>query len=376
MGYQLTSAGLTVMRESEIVAELQAAFVREFGDDAAVDVQKPDSVLSRIIGVMANREAALGEMMQAVYRARSIQDAQGEALDSAAAWKGLTRNGATKTQVTVQLTGDAGASIIKGRRFAISSGEVFLTTETVTLDGSGDGEVDVLADEAGATVVLAGETWTIVSAVPGLTSVANSAAGVTGQEEETEAALRLRIEGSGATGDATRASIESDLADLDTLSHVTVRENDTEDTDADGVPAHYLAVVIYPTPDDADAVGQLIMRKAAGCGTYGDTLVTVTDSKGEAHDVYYTVASEVAVDVTATVTVKARYVAATVKAEVAAAIQSFFDTLAIGQDVHTWELITAIGNVPGVATLTLTLPVADVTIAIDELGIAGTVSVP
>lgn len=375
--YQLTADGLSVPRESEIVSELQAAFSAAFGAELNVDVTNPDSIAGRLIGILAEREAAIGELAQAVYASRRRSGAVGEALDVLAELRGIDRNGATRTSATVTLVGTPGAIVSRGTRYATDSAVEYVQSETVTLDGSGDGTATVLADVAGAVPLLANGITTIVTAVAGLSSATNASAGVTGRDEELDAPLRVRLDGAGAVaGSSTRASIAAALGDLDYLSHVVVRENDTETTDSDGVPRQYLAIVIYPTPDDDTEIGELVLaRKGDGTGTYGSTTIDALDSQGEAHSISYTVATTSSVAVTATVGVADGYTDAEVVAEVEAAIAAYFAALEIGQDVQTYRLIVAIGSVEGVDAVTLVAPASDQSIGLSVLGIAGTVTI-
>ena len=65
-----------------------------------------------------------------------------------------------------------------------------------------------------------------------------------------------------------------------------VYENDTDATDANGIPAHSLAAVIHG--GDGPSVAKAIFEtKAPGIGTYGSTSEVITDEGGQQHRVYF-----------------------------------------------------------------------------------------
>jgi hypothetical protein len=128
--------------------------------------------------------------------------------------------------------------------------------------------------------------------VTGVSNVANPQDMLVGNATETDEALRLRrqVELHGLSTsplESVRAAIE-ELADV---TSVTVFENTTDLTNADGMPPHSVeAVVTGGTGTEIRST--LFGNVAAGIQTYGNTSGTVTDSMGQVHTIKYTVPTE------------------------------------------------------------------------------------
>ena len=111
--------------------------------------------------------------------------------------------------------------------------------------------------------------------------------GLTREPGEDDATVRKKISdsmsGRGAGSlDAIMAAVKSCLWVRD----AKVYENDTDATDANGIPAHSIAAVIYG--GNGPAVAQAIFEtKAPGVGTYGSAYEDIQDAVGNTHRIYY-----------------------------------------------------------------------------------------
>ena len=105
---------------------------------------------------------------------------------------------------------------------------------------------------------------------------------------EDDAAARGRI--SAALAAKGAGSIDAIIAAVKAAKWVRdamVYENDTDATDARGIPGHSLATVIYA--GDGPSVARAIWEtKAPGIGTFGNSSDVFTDESGEQHRVYFT----------------------------------------------------------------------------------------
>ena len=91
---------------------------------------------------------------------------------------------------------------------------------------------------------------------------------------------------SGEDDAAARGRISAALAAKGWVRSSKVYENDTDSTDANGIPAHSLAAVIHG--GDGPSVAKAIFEtKAPGIGTYGSTSEVITDEGGQEHRVYF-----------------------------------------------------------------------------------------
>ena len=95
--------------------------------------------------------------------------------------------------------------------------------------------------------------------------------------------VRAKIAGTMASrGAGSLDSIQAAVSLCQWVRDAKVYENDTDSTDANGIPAHSIAAVIYG--GNGPAVAQAIYdHKAPGIGTYGSTSETIVDLNGNSH---------------------------------------------------------------------------------------------
>lgn len=298
----LTSTGFTPLRESEIVAELQAIYRERFGSGTNVDTADPDSVPGQLIAIQAQREALLWELGESVYAARDPAGADGVPLDVLASLVVDPRRPATPTTVEVTLSGTAGKSVPAGKRVADADGNLF-TLPAFVIGAGGTVASTATAVVPGPLVVPPTTLTVIVDTVAGWTGVTNAAAGTTGDAAEVDAEVRQRIESSSSvSGSATVAAIAARLGAIAGAQSATVTENATPAT-VDGIPAHAFEPVLYPDTVDEDEIARILHEhKPAGIQAYGDETATYTDEYGTDHDYGYTWATEVPQAVTVTLT--------------------------------------------------------------------------
>ena len=112
--------------------------------------------------------------------------------------------------------------------------------------------------------------------------------GLTRQEGEDDAAARGRISAALAAKEAgSLDAVSAAVRSAQWVRSSKVYENDTDSTDANGIPAHSLAAVIHG--GDGPSVARAIYEtKAPGIGTYGNTSDVFTDGDGNEHRIYFT----------------------------------------------------------------------------------------
>jgi len=156
---------------------------------------------------------------------------------------------------------------------------------------------------------------------------------------ETDAQLRIRI--AAAMASKGCASAEALLAALKSLRYVrdaAVYVNDTAATDANGIPAHSLACVVY-SGLPAEIRETIWKKKAPGIGTYGTTSGTYTDPDGNEHTVSYSApASTQITRVVKVRTLKSDFVLADQEDGMRDAIVGFVQGLGIGKGLIVSQL--------------------------------------
>lgn len=103
----------------------------------------PGSVFATIIGIFAERESLIWDLIEEVYNAMYPTTAEGANLDNAVGFNGITRLGAAKSRVlNFLLFGDDLSTIAAGTQFSVdgNSQAIFQTENTVTL-GAGRNDI-------------------------------------------------------------------------------------------------------------------------------------------------------------------------------------------------------------------------------------------
>lgn len=274
--------------ERPTFTEIRAAIVERMRDIYGPINTGPESAIGQQIAIMAERENLLWDAQEAVYLSQYPDSAAGRSLDGAVQLTGISRQGATRTVVTVQLSGDTGTIIPQGSQASTDDGDIFETVNTVTL-GSEGAEVQMIALEPGVVLALAGTLTNIETPVSGWDGVTNDADGDTGRAVETDPELRLRrLESLSVTGAGTVEAIRSRLLQqVNDVTAVTIIENRTDTVDVDGRPPHSFETVVQGGLDQD--IGDLLWQvKPAGIETFGNITVSVDDSQGETQALSFT----------------------------------------------------------------------------------------
>lgn len=120
-----------------------------------------------------------------------------------------------------------------------------------------------------------GELNTIVTPISGWTEITNRAPGTLGRNEESDDDLRSRRSRSLKLGGTnTIESITSRLSQLEGVLAQRVAVNNTDSTNAEGIPAHSIRAIVDGGVSE-DIARVLFNYVAAGIGYYGATTINV-----------------------------------------------------------------------------------------------------
>lgn len=293
----LSSTGLTIKTTDEVLDEINTEMRATIS--AGLNLSSA-SVLGQINGIMAAKFAELWEVARAVYSAFDPDASTGASLDRLSAVTGTVRQAATKSRVTATVNIDDGFSQAAGALVAHVNGDParrFVSAETAANSSGVAANVSVAfeAETAGAVECLAGQLTVIAEPVTGWNSITNAADATVGLETDTDSQLRVRRRDELAGGSHTTDAIRTDLLQNESLGVIFARvlENDTDTTDANGVPRKSIEAIVYgpasPTSDDDQALAEALWAaKPAGIRAYGTTSKTVTDEQGNEHAVSFT----------------------------------------------------------------------------------------
>lgn len=361
----LTSAGLTLERATAIRDRILDDLEALPGVGTIDRTRLDQRVDGQYASIMAQLIDELGQALQSVADARSINNAQGRQLDDLCELTGTVRDAATYSTAPVTLAGTSGTVIPAGSLVENSTtGSRWVLQDAVTL-ASGTGSGTVQAQTAGAVQAEAGQIDTIVSGVTGWDTVTNASAAVVGSERETDQALRLRrlveLQGAGAgSANAIRAAVSA----LESVTGVVVIANNSPTAGTvQGVALDGSTIAVFIWPDTLDTeekteLVETIWAKApAGIQLYGTQSATVTDAAGGTQTVAWEWATEITLtDLTITVGLASGYALGDVEEPIETLVLDYFDGLSVGDRVSVLDLSCQIRDeVPGVQSLTFAI---------------------
>lgn len=378
----IDDAGLHIPSYVDIRDDLVDQFKQIYGQDIYLENDSQDY---QMISAFALKTYDTMQLLQIVYNNRSPKTAVGTALDSIVKLNGIARKAASYSTCVLTLTGDVGTVIAAGVA-EDDAGNTWNLPENVAFTSSTI-EVTAQCSAIGAIEASPGTITKITNPQKGWLSVTNTVPAVAGEPIETDEQLRYRQSISVAI--PSQNMVNSTIAGIASVTGVTrykVYDNDTNETDSNGIPGHSIAAVVEGGLDE-DVAEQIYLRKGPGGGTYGTTSVTYINADGLPNTVRFFRPTYVPIDVTVTVKKNGTYtttVADTIKNN----IEQYIGALDIGYDVLVTGILTAVAaSISNVAQpefslqeITIgkeagSLSTADIDILYNEVASAGTVTV-
>lgn len=349
--YGLTDQGfvkkpLTVIRE-----ELNDVFRNAFGSSISLHDR---SIFGIIVGILAERFSLIWELLEVISASQDPDKATGALLRSICTLTGTFELAPSPSNVTLTLVGDDGTAIAAGTIVqTFSTHKDFVTLEDAVISqqdswfpttsydvddrvyngtpqyvfrcviagtsaggagpqgtigplvvdgsctweilGEGTGYVDTLAEstETGQVVGAPRDINVIVNAISGWDTVTNFQGAELGRDVETNAELRQRRDDElAAAGNSPFDALRAELLKIIGVTSVTLFPNNSDLTDADGVPPHAVEALVRGG-DDQDIFDSLLAGVAVGIGTHGNQVGAATDSQGTSQVEKFSRATEV-----------------------------------------------------------------------------------
>lgn len=256
-----------------------------YGPDINVEPNSPDG---QLINLFAQAAVDLEELAAQIYNSFDPDLAVGKVLDLRCAINGVIRRPGTYTQQLVNVTADravtiAGLDTAPDAPFTISdnAGNRFFLVSTYSFGGAGTQSLMFRAEKIGTVLTTIGTLTNISTVTLGITGVNNSvAATATGTPEETDANLRIRRANSVAL--PSRGFLDGligALQDVIGVLQAIVLENNTDTTDANGIPSHSIWCIVNGGAN-ADIASAIYRKRNAGCGMKGGVTVNVPQVDG------------------------------------------------------------------------------------------------
>ncbi|HHR5652004.1 TPA: baseplate J/gp47 family protein [Klebsiella oxytoca] len=324
----VTAEGIAAPDYQTVLDTITGYFQQIYGLDAYLE---PDSKDGQMIALVALAIHDANNTAISVYRSFSPATALGDALTSNVKINGITRRSATNSTVDLLLTGTVGTTITNGS-VRDSNSVIWNLPATVVIGTDGTIVATATCATTGAVAALAGSITTINTPTRGWVSVTNPLAATVGVAAETDAQLRVRQSQSVALASLTPFdAVDGAIANVEGVTRHKLFENDTETTDANGLPAHSISAIVEG--GDATEIANTIRSvKGQGVTTYGTTAVIVTDKYGNPYTIRFSRPVDVPVYVSITLKALNGY-SSQVGDEIKAAVAAYINSLAIGDSV-------------------------------------------
>lgn len=371
----VTAEGISAPDYQTVLDTITGYFQQIYGLDAYLE---PDSKDGQMIALVALAIHDANNNAISVYRSFSPATALGDALTSNVKINGITRRSATNSTVDLLLTGTVGTTITNGS-VRDSNSVIWNLPATVVIGTDGTVVATATCASTGAVAALAGSITTINTPTRGWVSVNNPLAATVGVAAETDAQLRVRQSQSVALASLTPFdAVDGAIANVEGVTRHKLFENDTETTDANGLPAHSISAIVEG--GDATEIAHTIRSvKGQGVTTYGTTAVIVTDKYGNPYTIRFSRPIDVPIYVSITLKALTGY-SSQVGDEIKAAIAAYINSLAIGDSALLSRVYSPanLGVVSGgnaryydimelmIGKSTATVAAANVVIAYDE----------
>ena len=330
---QVTATGISAPSYSDIYASLQASYQGIFGSDSVI---APDSQDGQLLAIFAKAISDSNDVAIAIYNSLSPATAQGVALSNNVKLNGLMREASSQSTAVVTIVGVAGTTINNGV-VSDSAGNRWDLPASVIIPGGGSIDETVTCEAQGAITADVNTITAITTPTLGWQTVTNAAAATPGAPVESDATLRQRQAVSTALPSLTVLDgIAAAIANLPGVTEVMPYENDTGSTDANGLPAHSIAMVV--AGGDAVAICEtILLKKTEGAFTYGTTRETVDDPIGIPYDIGYFVPTADRIVAIVTIHNLTGYSSGTGTA-LKQAVADYINALGIGVDVQIPKL--------------------------------------
>ena len=282
----LDENGLQIKSFNEVNEDLTTGFRDIYGNDINVDSNSPDG---QLINILSQVIVDLLEVILQVYNSFDPDTAVGKILDQRVALNNIVRKGGTYSYTNIAVTTTAactlnGLSTVDAESaFTVSDsqGTQWVLASTQTPSAAGTYTYSFRAKEIGAVESLPNTITTIVNAVVGVSAVNNPAAlTVKGEDTETDAELKARRKQSiGIASQGYKEALEAALLNTADVTYAKVYENESNTTDADGIPGHSIWAIVQGGTNE-DVANAIYAKRNAGCGMKGSTTYTITKSDG------------------------------------------------------------------------------------------------
>jgi hypothetical protein len=281
--------GLTIDSLQEIITFLEDGYREIYGNDIILDSNTPDG---QLINIQAQFYRDLLEVLNQIYTGFDIDQAIGVVLDQRVSLLGIQRQGATFTQQQIEITVDNSVTLegldeaandIDGTGYTVAdnTGTEFILLDTFNAPSAGTYNLTFRAKELGSITTTPNTITNPITEVLEVTNIDNpSGALEVGVNGELDSELKIRAKKS--TANRSTGFIDGLTGLLLTTTGVTdvkVYENNTDVTDANGIPSHSIWVICEGGAN-TDIANVIYNTINAGCGMKGNLTIDIVTING------------------------------------------------------------------------------------------------
>jgi uncharacterized phage protein gp47/JayE len=280
----LNQTGYQTTTYAEKRAALATVFKNAFGSNLNTDPQTPQGNIIDYVTSLVDNEDKIG---LSFFNQLNYRNATGALLSAIAVSKGQPRKNGTKAVITCTFTSSSSPYSIAANSIFVDniSGLQFTNTAIVNITSNSQ-SVELIALIDGATGLVPTNTLSAQSYVAALSNIEITVIS-DGTNAESDANLIFRL--SSAEIQNARNDVDSIVFYLNALedtTRVSVLNNPTNSTDANGVPAHSINAIVVGALDN-DIANIIFQFKASGTPTFGSTNVIVLDSQGYPETIHF-----------------------------------------------------------------------------------------
>lgn len=345
----LTSLGYRRRTLEEILQAKIEKAKELFGEDINTE---ETTALGKYIRINAYDQYNVEELAEQIYYSIFPQTASGQSLDRLGWSVGITRNAPIPAQYEVQVKGIAGKTVSFGFLVGTETQLNFYNTQDTMIGTDGICTIVVECVEAGTIGnVSATDIYKIVNPDAYIDEIVGVKRVREGVDEESDYDFRQRYEiVREGKGGCTVASIVAALTNIETVRGAFVRVNESATETADDLPPKSIACYVNGGEEKHQEIAEAIFeKKPLGVGTYGDQSVSISYGGLTQYEVKFSHSKEVGVYVKITLVSNNEF-QANGNSAIKSNIESFINTLDIGNGVVTTALYSSIYSVSGVVS--------------------------
>ena len=272
---EITFNGYVIKNQNTWFAEERQLYL-DIDPNWNLDPSTPDGLkLASDAEIFAN----LDELGQRAYNSKDPNKAKDVDLNIVSSLTGTIRSQGTPSNVELTLTGVAGTVILAGKLVeSVVDGSQWSIDSNVTIGVGGTVSATATCTTNGATAASIGTITRIVDTVGGWQKVTNPTVATVGTNRQNDSSLRLeRAKAVSRPGNAQVDNMLGEIFAVEGVRRAIVLENDTDVTDANGLPEHSIAPIVDGGSNE-DIAKAIFRKKNPGCKLHAaGTSVTVSN---------------------------------------------------------------------------------------------------